>query len=751
MNASMEQLILGPMSVQKFLDEFLPKARLRKPKFRKDLFAGAIPEKTKENEMYGPYVKVITDHKFIPRFKMVNTSYYIDKDIINRPGLKPDPGVYREGLDASQKITQFEELELHSELKAHGSDDAFVDPPEGKACRDWRFESFTDAGMRSRSQLIHYATEWFSRQHRRHAFTIFLFGTYVRFIRWDRAGAIVSERFNFKSDCSYLVEFLWRFSHLDDIGRGRDPFVRRATPEEARIAHMELEEWKPKAERPVIVFTVPGEDGKDREFLAWGSMSEPRSLTGRCTRTYPVYEIVTKQKYLLKDAWRAHSLSPEADILRELREAEVEHVPIYICGGDVDGGVTRTDLYVTAEEADEGWGDVSAAPPSFKMDGTWKCGKNWRRITQRFLHRFVSSVIGKPLKNFTSSKHMLLVVSHAFIGHWQAYVRCGIIHRDVSANNILITSAGGILNDWDMAKKEKDIQRHEHTGTWEFMSSLLLAGHHDHVHTIQDDIESFVLIVIYHALRYFSHNKIRETAYILGKIFYDQHLLPTGEYTGGSARKYLFLHKDYIGHDFQLSSPPLDRWVWFSIRAVKEWIETELAKFIPNQRRITGEERLAVLKGTLRLPLRIETKPGPIPMHQRDLDDHEIMADFFADALAAEDWPAPADDKPYDILLDLHATEKSLKRSLVPESEDIGRSGSSKRSKPSASGSRRQGSETQRSSQIRTHEHELEDAGRSGSSSKRSRQSASGSPLQGAETRRRSSRIGTSGKQRSRE
>ncbi|KAG5347719.1 hypothetical protein C0989_011415, partial [Termitomyces sp. Mn162] len=214
---------------------------------------------------------------------------------------------------------------------------------------------------------------------------------------------------------------------------------------------------------------------------------------------------------------------------------------------------------------------------------------------------------------------------------------------------------------------------------------------------------------------------------------------------------YLFLHKEYIGHDFQLSSPPLDRWVWFSIRAVKEWIETELAKFIPNQRRITGEERLAVLKGTLRLPLHIETKPGPIPMHQRDLDDHEIMADFFADALAAEDWPAPADDKPYDILLDLHATEKSLKRSLVPESEDIVRSGSSKRSKPSASGSRRQGSETQRSSQIRTHEHELEDAGRSGSSSKRSRQSASGSPLQGAETRRRSSRIGTSGKQRSRE
>ncbi|KAG5326331.1 hypothetical protein C0989_011411, partial [Termitomyces sp. Mn162] len=214
----------------------------------------------------------------------------------------------------------------------------------------------------------------------------------------------------------------------------------------------------------------------------------------------------------------------------------------------------------------------------------------------------------------------------------------------------------------------------------------------------------------------------------------------------------LFLHNDHIGHDFQLSSPPLDRWVWFSIDAVKQWIETELAKSDPDEKRcITGEERVAVLRGTLRLPLHIETKPGPTPMHQRDLDNHDVMNVFFAMALAAVDWPAPADDKPYDILLDLHATEKSLKRSLVPELEDIGRNGSRKRSKPSASGSRRQGSETRRSSRIRTHEHELKDASRSGSSSKRSRQSASGSPRQGAETRRRSSRIRTSGKQRSRE
>ncbi|KAG6858274.1 hypothetical protein C0995_001229, partial [Termitomyces sp. Mi166 len=268
-------------------------------------------------------IKVINDNKFIPGFKMVNTSYHLDKDIMHGPGLKPDPSVYHEDLDVSEKVTQFGELELHTELKPHNTDDAFRDPPENMPRGGWPFESATLAGRRSRGQLISYATEWFARQHRCHAFTIFLFGTYVRFIRWDRAGAIVSEEFDFRSDCSHLVEFLWRFSHLDDAGRGKDPCVRRATPEEAEIAHRELKEWKPKAERPVIVFTVPGEDHEDRHFLAWGCMSEPRSLTGRCTRAYPVYEIATKEKYILKDSWRAHTLAPEADILRKLRDAEV--------------------------------------------------------------------------------------------------------------------------------------------------------------------------------------------------------------------------------------------------------------------------------------------------------------------------------------------------------------------------------------------------------------------------------------------
>lgn len=85
--------------------------------------------------------------------------------------------------------------------------------------------------FRALGQNTTYATEMFARQHRHCCFSATLSGSSARFIRWDRAGAIVSEAFDIRTrrGASYLCQFLWCFAHLGDAGRGYDLTVMTAT------------------------------------------------------------------------------------------------------------------------------------------------------------------------------------------------------------------------------------------------------------------------------------------------------------------------------------------------------------------------------------------------------------------------------------------------------------------------------------------------------------------------------------------
>lgn len=53
--------------------------------------------------------------------------------------------------------------------------------------------------------------------------------------------------------------------------------------------------------------------------------------------------------------------------------------------------------------------------------------------------------------------------------HKDAYEKCKILHRDISARNVMMTEDGsGILNDWDLAKRFdqgslQGVRQHERT------------------------------------------------------------------------------------------------------------------------------------------------------------------------------------------------------------------------------------------------------------------------------------------------
>ena len=84
-------------------------------------------------------------------------------------------------------------------------------------------------------QITSYATELCARQHRMHCFSIFICAYYARLIRWDRAGAIVSERFDFVRNPEWLFSFFWRYSHATDPQRGFDLTIVKASKKEEDI------------------------------------------------------------------------------------------------------------------------------------------------------------------------------------------------------------------------------------------------------------------------------------------------------------------------------------------------------------------------------------------------------------------------------------------------------------------------------------------------------------------------------------
>ncbi len=74
-------------------------------------------------------------------------------------------------------------------------------------------------------QITAYATQILSSQYRTHAFTVLICHNLARLIRWDRAGAIVTEPIYYDDD-SYLHDFLTRYNDAPSNIRGHDSTVQ---------------------------------------------------------------------------------------------------------------------------------------------------------------------------------------------------------------------------------------------------------------------------------------------------------------------------------------------------------------------------------------------------------------------------------------------------------------------------------------------------------------------------------------------
>ncbi|KAL0959985.1 hypothetical protein HGRIS_011643 [Hohenbuehelia grisea] len=563
----MQGCFAGEMPVPEFLDEFLPfdDDKDPSPKSTKH-FDGIKISEDNERTLYGPFMQRVNEalagaggKHILPGHKVVDTS--VKGDPYSTSGDKNicDLHVYSEnfdetnlGADATQAIQLNIEVEtlqydpffvFDASLltEAHTSSSRAPSPSGARPPQEYAVsESFLaedpldlipyplelddEDKVLIRKQLAYHASHIMNRQHRLHLFTILILDTKARFIRWDRSGAIVSELLDYTQNSQLLIDFFWRFGKASDEQKGFDPTVSSPTPGEEEIARERLKKWAPKDfDRPIVVFSVPAADipGKYHRYVAWGALANADLPVGRATRGWPACNIETKEIGFLKDVWRSDSYRKETDTLKKLNDAECRNVPTLVCGGDLRGQVTQTQIYAARQ---------------------WNSNGLAKKIIKRTHFRFVVKEIGEPLSEFECSNDLLRLVFDAFIGHQDAYEKCGLLHRDISEGNILILNKDGrrygMLNDWDLAEYVDSLTP-DRIGTWEFMSYRLLQDQQDVLHRLSDDLESFLYVILFEGLIHVRHDNGNSVNDLISHIFEYEIRLYDGNAIGGSPKSWI--------------------------------------------------------------------------------------------------------------------------------------------------------------------------------------------------------------------
>ncbi|CAA7265130.1 unnamed protein product [Cyclocybe aegerita] len=200
----------------------------------------------------------------------------------------------------------------------------------------------------------------------------------------------------------------------------------------------------------------------------------------------------------------------------------------------------------------------------------------------------------------------------AMVAHYEAATKARILHRDISAGNIIIVEGGGILIDWEFAKHidENGARIFERTGTRQFIS-IQLSWAKQNFHKIIDDLESFLHVLVWIAAKYAPNDM---------DIKFRTSLLRAFDVAGGVEKyKYMMMGTSAI-HDIKLEQPVFTKllvtlWLEFGGR-----YESDSYRFLKTHDPKAANEWLD------------------------RLESHDWMMTTLTEALKNEEWSSTTDD-----------------------------------------------------------------------------------------------------------
>ncbi|KAL1945304.1 hypothetical protein VTO73DRAFT_2155 [Trametes versicolor] len=541
------KFIIIPTS--RFLKSYMPAVRQQRGGRFTNIFQSIPVTSGKEVKMYQPLIDALNKANLCPGFTFATTHSRGDPSEKSNEavsvGMYPSHHTPRAStglkgkIQSPQKDWSFVEICIEC-----GTEPEALDPFDERNDDD---ERTTEHRKDALGQILSYAQFVLTRQQRTCIYIVLLLGDLCRLVRFDRSGAIVSEKFNYKTNGGDLIEFFWRYARCDAATRGHDPSAERIDPtsrlgkkmlargakkEPARVEDYIREMFAESLNQSWSWWKlrVDGECGNVRHFLVGEPNFKATGVAGRGTRGYVALDAdnIDGQFYYLKDAWRVVSphVDKEGKTLQFLNKKGVLHVPTLECHGDI---ATPTEQITDTPQL---WEDLHKDDKLQDAICPFKKHKHYRIVVKE---------VGQPMSEFTHGRQLVFALWCCIHAHWKAY-EAGIIHRDISAGNVLrrYDQASkqwcGLLIDWEWAKNTKTQNPGERqldrTGTWQFMSVSALQAPRKEI-VVEDELESFFHVLLFFAIRFLHHN-CGEVANFMDAYFEDYSMLNSGRYGCGA-------------------------------------------------------------------------------------------------------------------------------------------------------------------------------------------------------------------------
>ncbi|KAM3500681.1 hypothetical protein MY11210_009479 [Beauveria gryllotalpidicola] len=377
-----------------------------------------------------------------------------------------------------------------------------------------------DTAAKAWLDIGRYAREVLSSQDtRRFALAFTLCGPLMRIWVFDRLGGIASDRFDINKDGRQFVATILGFLRMSDKDLGYDPTIIK----EDNKRYINIER-----------------NGKKERIFIQKVMRRARCIAGRATTCWQAYsDIDPRTPLVVKDAWQYTERADEGEMLREVTEKGVVnvaryyyHTTVFVDGavddvstnvrhglkflGNVTSRLGRTKA-IASDTTGTPRGSRSGSsrlkrpssatdlpePPSKRFHSASPTKSSITAGQNRVHRRLILGDCGKPIYEASSRKSLLMAFELCLEGY-ESLFNEGILHRDISINNLLVSDdeKHAFLIDLDLAIKLPRLAASGatgRTGTRAFMAIGVLLGEE---HSLMHDLESFFWVIFWICIHY---------------------------------------------------------------------------------------------------------------------------------------------------------------------------------------------------------------------------------------------------------